>query len=59
MFDGIREVALAILATTVVGAMFGVLIGALAEDYLLWIGVMAGLGAAMGVAPGYGFLTES
>jgi len=59
MFDGIRKVALAILATTVVGAMFGVLIGALAEDYLLWIGVMAGLGAAMGVAPGYGFLTES
>jgi hypothetical protein len=43
----------------VAGGLAGVLIGALAENYLLWIGVLAGGGAALGLAIVYGFLPES
>jgi hypothetical protein len=54
-----RKVFLAIAAMAAVGAVLGVLIGALTENYLLWIGLMAGTGAVAGIALGYGLLPES
>jgi hypothetical protein len=59
MLQGFRTVIQAVIVSTLVGAAFGVLIGAMAENYLLWIGIMAGVGASFGVALGYGFLPES
>jgi hypothetical protein len=59
MLDGIKRITVAIFSSTAVGVVLGVLIGALAGNYILWIAVMAGLGAAMGIAFGYGFLPES
>lgn len=59
MLQGFRTVWVAVIASTIVGAVFGVFVGALADNYLLWIGIMAGVGASFGVALGYGFLPES
>ena len=59
MFQGFRTVIQAVIVSALVGAVLGALIGALAENYLLWVGIMAGLGARFGVALGYGFLPES
>jgi hypothetical protein len=53
------RVFLAIVGMAAVGAILGLLIGALTENYLLWIGLMAGAGAAAGVALAYGLLPES
>jgi hypothetical protein len=59
MLAGWRKVFLAIAAMAAVGAVLGLLIGALTENYLLWIGLMAGTGAVAGIALGYGLLPES
>lgn len=58
MLKGFRTVAIAIAISTFAGAILGVFIGALAQNFLLWIGVSAATGAAFGVAMGYGFLPE-
>jgi hypothetical protein len=44
---------------TVAGALLGLILGALTEEYLLWIGVCAALGVGFGLALSYGFLPES
>lgn len=58
MIAGLKKVAIAIFVTAFAGALMGVLLGALTEQYLLWIGVMLGVGALFGIAMGYGFLPE-
>jgi len=57
--EGIKPIALATVVTALAGAVFGVLIGALTDNYLLWIGIMLFIGANVGVAIGYGFLPDS
>lgn len=59
MLRGFMKVAGLVIAMTFVGAVFGVLVGALAENYLLWVGVLAVLGSGVGLALGYGMLPES
>jgi len=59
MRAGWMKVILAVAGTAAVGAILGLLIGALTENYLLWIGLMAGAGAVAGIALGYGLLPES
>jgi uncharacterized membrane protein len=59
MIEGTRKILLAVAISAVAGAVLGVLVGALADDFPLWIGIMALVGAGFGVALGYGFLPES
>ena len=59
MLEGFKRIGIAIVVTAVAGALLGVLIGALTEEYLLWIGIMTVVGGGFGVAMGYGFLPES
>lgn len=59
MLPELKRVFLFVVGGAVAGGLAGVLIGALAENYLLWIGVLAGGGAALGLAIVYGFLPES
>ncbi|NIM93934.1 MAG: hypothetical protein GTO18_09520 [Anaerolineales bacterium] len=59
MLEGWKTVFIAIFASTLAGAVFGFFIGVLTQDYLLWLAVMALVGAAFGVAMAYGFLPES
>lgn len=58
MLPGFKIIARHTLIFALVGALVGVLLGALTENYLLWVGLMAVLGAGFGVAIGYGFLPE-
>ena len=58
MFAGIRKIISITAIVTVLGALVGVLIGGLTGQYLLWVGVMAAVGAAVGVTLAYGFLPE-
>lgn len=58
MLKGLKTVAVAIAISTIAGAILGVFVGALAQNFLLWIGVSAATGAAFGVAMGYAFLPE-
>lgn len=59
MIEGLKKIAIAVVATAFAGAILGVLLGALTDQYLLWIGIMVLTGAAFGIAMGYGFLPES
>lgn len=59
MIEGLKRVAIAVVATAFAGAIMGVLLGALTDQYLLWIPIMVLTGAVFGVAMGYGFLPES
>lgn len=59
MIEGFKKVGMAVVVTAIAGAVLGVLLGALTDDYLLWIGVMLLVGAGFGIAMGYGFLPES
>jgi hypothetical protein len=59
MFDGIKTVSLAVAGTVLAGAILGVFIGALTDEYLLWIGILAGSGFVLGIILAYGFLPES
>lgn len=58
MVEGFKKVGLSIAAMSAAGAVLGVLVGALAENYLLWIGVMVFIGGNFGLMLGYGFLPE-
>ena len=59
MLQGIKTIVLSVLATTVVGAVFGVLVGALIDQYLIATAILAFLGPNFGLALAYGFLPES
>ncbi len=58
MIEGFKRVGIAVAVTSVAGALLGVVVGALAGNYLLWIAVMIFVGANFGIAMGYGFLPE-
>jgi hypothetical protein len=59
MFAGFKKVGATVMAMLAFGALLGVLVGAVASNYLLWVPVMTAFGFAMGIALGYGFLPES
>ncbi len=58
MLAGFKTVARHTVIFALIGALAGGLLGALTENYLLWVGLMAVFGAGFGVAIGYGFLPE-
>jgi hypothetical protein len=58
MLKGMLTVSVAFLICVAVGAVFGVFVGALAKNILLWSAVLAIVGGAFGIAVGYGFLPE-
>jgi uncharacterized membrane protein YoaK (UPF0700 family) len=59
MLAGFKKVGLSAVAMLVLGAIVGVLVGAVAGDYQLWVPVISVVGVSMGIAFGYGFLPES
>jgi len=58
MLKGMLTVSLVFLACVVVGAVFGVFVGVLAKNILLWSAILAMVGGGFGIALGYGFLPE-
>jgi len=58
MLKGLLTVSVAFLIFVGVGAVFGVFVGVLAKNILLWSAIMAMVGGAFGVAIGYGLLPE-
>jgi hypothetical protein len=58
MLKGLLTVSIAFLICVFVGAVFGVFVGVLAKNILLWSVVLALAGGAFGIAMGYGFLPE-
>ncbi|NIS82826.1 MAG: hypothetical protein GTO14_22100 [Anaerolineales bacterium] len=54
----LKKIAKITIATAIFGSVFGVLLGALTQDYLLWIAVTISLGIGLGLALSYGFLPE-
>jgi large-conductance mechanosensitive channel len=59
MLSGLWKVLMTTLVAMLIGGAFGLMIGVLVENVLLWVILMAGVGAMMGIAFGYGFLPES
>ncbi len=59
MLAGFARVGAAVVVFAVIGSAFGVLLGALTDNYLLWVGVTAFIGANFGLAIGYGLLPEN
>lgn len=59
MVPELKKVAAITLALTVVGVALGALIGALTDNYILWIGIWGAFGVGFGLALSYGFLPES
>lgn len=59
MLQGFKTIAKVVIFSMLIGALFGVLLGALTESYLLWVGVSALIGGAVGIAFAYGFLPEA
>lgn len=59
MLAGVKKVGLSVMAMVAFGALLGVLVGAVASNYLLWVPVLTACGFAMGIALGYGLLPES
>jgi hypothetical protein len=59
MLAGFAKVFGAVAGCAIAFSVFGVIIGAMAENYLLWIGISAMVGAGFGLALGYGLLPES
>jgi hypothetical protein len=59
MLKGLLTVSLAFLVCVAVGALFGVLVGVLAKNILLWSAILAVAGGSFGIALGYGFLPEN
>ena len=58
MLAGFKVVGITVMAATGFGAFLGLLVGAVASNYLLWVPALAAGGLGMGVALGYGFLPE-
>jgi hypothetical protein len=58
MLKGLLTVSLAFLVCVAVGAIFGVFVGVLAQNILLWSAILAIVGGGFGIALGYGFLPE-
>lgn len=59
MLKGLRTVSVAFLICVAIGAAFGVVVGAVAGNILLWAAILAIVGGGFGIAVGYGFLPES
>jgi hypothetical protein len=59
MIPELKKIGIVTSATAAVGLFFGVLVGALTGDFLLWMGVLAACGVGLGLALSYGFLPES
>lgn len=59
MVPELKKAVLVVVGAGMAGTFLGVLLGRLTGEYLLWVGVFAGLGAILGLARGYGFLPES
>jgi Na+/citrate or Na+/malate symporter len=47
------------VAAVIFGGVIGILMGALSENYLLWVSLMVVAGGAFGIALSYGFLPEN
>ena len=58
MAPEVRKLVGVTCGTVVVGALFGLLIGGLMDNPLVWAGIMAAGALPVGVAFGYGFLPE-
>ena len=58
MLKGLLTITVAFLICVAVGAVFGVFVGALAKNILLWSAILAMVGGGFGIAIGYGFLPE-
>jgi len=58
MLAGLKTLARHTITFAVVGVLVGVLLGAVTDHYLEMVGGMTLVGAAFGVAIGYGFLPE-
>ena len=58
MLAGFKMVGITVVAATAFGALVGVLVGAVANNYILWVPALAAAGLGLGVALGYGFLPE-
>lgn len=59
MLGGCRTIGQLTVLGMVAGAIFGVLVGALTGDYLIWVGAMAVVGAGFGVSLAYFFLPDT
>jgi hypothetical protein len=59
MIPELKKIGIVTSATAAVGLFFGVLVGALTGDFLLWMGVLAACGVGLGLDLSYGFLPES
>ncbi|MCJ7513334.1 MAG: hypothetical protein MUO23_10250 [Anaerolineales bacterium] len=59
MVQGLWKVLVPTLVAMGIGSVFGLLIGVLVDNVLLWVLLMAGAGAMLGIAFGYGLLPES
>jgi hypothetical protein len=59
MLSGFAKVTAAVVVSAVAFSVFGIMLGAMAENYPLWIGVSAFIGAGFGLAIGYGLLPEA
>ncbi|MBF8256446.1 MAG: hypothetical protein HW375_1353 [Anaerolineales bacterium] len=58
MLKGLLTITIAFLICVAVGAVFGMFVGALAKNILLWSAILAMVGGGFGIAIGYGFLPE-
>ena len=58
MLKGLLTVSIAFLICVAAGVVFGVFVGVLAKDILLWSAILAIVGGGFGIAIGYGFLPE-
>ena len=58
MLKGLLTVTIAFLICVAAGAVFGVFVGVLAKNILLWSAILAMVGGGFGIAIGYGFLPE-
>ena len=58
MLAGFARIVAAVVVCSIFGAVIGLFMGAMAENFPLWMGVSALVGAAFGVAIGYGLLPE-